>query len=279
LRRLAEIRPEIRAVLTSLRPLLGPLVAALTIALLTAAAWASWSYRRMADAALDARFAFRFSEPPAGPRAPRSEAFGARVGQSSLKDVQQLLGRMQVECPDTSPRAMIARSRAARLRAQEERKRKGLPPDAVSAASSGNRRSLMERNPQIRISCEGLPTSRLSDRPRAPSEGRLLLVFDSAEHPLRHISYQRTVADPAVARVELDSAVTAYQHHYGPPHRQPKLDPTGLPWLAPVEYEWTFSDLTVRLSALNFGGQRGTMLTELIEVPLPIRPSAPGDPR
>ena len=186
MKRLAELRAQ-------LRPILIPIVLAGATAILTAVAWASWSYRRMADAALDARFIPRFKDPPPGPRAPGSDAFGARVGASSLQDVQQLVQRMGIDCPDTSARALLGRARAARVAAAEDRKRRGLPPDAVSGAS-GNRRSPMERNPQVRLSCEDLPASALTDRPRAPSIGRLLFVFDSPEHPVRHISYQRTHA-------------------------------------------------------------------------------------
>jgi hypothetical protein len=257
-----------------LRPVLAPLLMGALVAVLTAGAWASWSYRRMDDAAVDARFAPPSVDPPAGRRAPGSDGFGARVGQSSLADVQQLLRGMGVDCPDTSARAMMARARAARQREAEERKRRGLPPDAVSGASAG-KRSPMERNPQVRLSCEGLPSARLGDRPRAPSEGRLLLVFDSDQLPLRHISYQRTVLDAALARAELKAAAASFEARFGPPARQPSAEQAALPWLVPVEYAWTFADLTVRATALNFGGQRGIMLTELIEVPLPVRADAP----
>jgi hypothetical protein len=47
-----------------------------------------------------------------------------------------------------------------------------------------------------------------------------------------------------------------------------------LPWMVPVEYEWMFADLLVKVSALNFGA-RGVSVTETVEVPLPIRPDAP----
>jgi transposase InsO family protein len=257
-----------------LRPVLAPLVVGGLLAVLTAMAWASWSYRRMDDAAVDARFAPPSVDPPAGPRAPGSDAFGARVGHTSLADAQALLRRLGVECPDTSARAIMTRARAARLREAEDRKARGLPPDAVSGASAG-RRSPMERNPQVRLSCEGLPTTLLGDRPRAPSEGRLLLVFDSDELPVRHVSFQRTMTDTALARSELQAAVAAFETRFGPPTRRPPADQASLPWLVPVEYVWTFADLTVRASALNFGGTRGIMLTELIEVPLPVRADAP----
>ena len=73
------------------RSVVLPVIIAGVIAVVIARAWASWSYRRMQDAALDARFTPRYKDPPAGPRAPRSEAFGARVGGSSLPEVQALL--------------------------------------------------------------------------------------------------------------------------------------------------------------------------------------------
>jgi hypothetical protein len=254
-----------------------PLAVAGAAAIVTAALWASWSYRRMEDAALDARFAFRFRDPLPGPRAPRSDALGVRVGRSTLAEVKQLQARLKIECPDTSVRALMAQARAARQRDEEERKRRGLPPDAVSGASPpGGRRSLMERNPQVRLSCEGLSTSLLSDRTRAPSQGRLLFVFDSAEHPLRHVSFQRSIADEALARSEAAAAAADYQRVFGAPTRRP--DPTAastLPWLVPVEYEWSFTDLTVRVAALNFGSGKGIMFSEIVEVPVSIRPDAP----
>ncbi len=266
--------------LSGVRPVLVPVLVGGLVAVLVGLGWASWSYRRMADAAIDARFAPLLADPPPGPRSPRSDAFGVQVGRTTMAEAQALARKLGVDCPDTSARALMAGARAHREREAEERKRKGLPPDAVSGASKRKGPSPMERNPQVRLSCEGLATSLLTDRTRAAiAEGRLLFVFDRPDQPLRHVSYQRTLPDPDLARRELDAAVADYRKLYGPPTKTPTTPSGPLPWLSPVDYEWNFTDLTVRLAALNFGGTRGTMLTELVEVPLPLRPNAPTDPR
>jgi hypothetical protein len=119
-------------------------------------------------------------------------------------------------------------------------------------------------------------TQQLNDRQRPPSVGRLLLVFDSERHPLRHASYQRSFPDPATARPEVQAAVAAFTTRFGAPTRTPAPETASeLPWLVPVDYEWSFADLMVRVTALNFGPARGINLTELVEVPLPLRPDAP----
>jgi hypothetical protein len=281
------VRKRLSALLHELRPLLVPVAAATVVAIAAALGWAAWSYRRMHEAALDARYIPSYREPGPGRRAPSSDAFGLRVGGSTLTEVQAQLARMGLQCPDTSIRALMARSRADRMREIEERKRQGQPVDDISRASSLRRRSPMEHNPQVRLSCENVVSTRLTDRPRPISTGRLLFVFDNAERPLRHASFARTLGDPASGRSEVAAAVAAYTARFGRPTRTPPAEPAApapgsppqpagaLPWLAPVDYEWTFADLTVRVSALNFGGGRGTTLTELIEVPLPIRPDAP----
>jgi hypothetical protein len=45
--------------------------------------------------------------------------------------------------------------------------------------------------------------------------------------------------------------------------------------MTPVAYEWDFSDLRVSLRALNFRGPRGVLVSEVVEVPWPVRPDAP----
>jgi hypothetical protein len=260
--------------LHELRPVFGGVLLAGVVAAAVAVGWAGWSYRRMRDVAMQARFLPSFKDPPPGPRAPASDAFGVRVGGSTLEEVQRHVIQLGVPCPDTSVRALMAESRAAREREREERKRKGLPVDAVSGATGG--RSTKELNPQVRLSCEGVTARQLTDRARGTSTGRLLFVFDSARHPLRHTSYQRTLPDPAAARPELEAAVAAFTARFGPPTHTPSgANAQEIPWLVPLDYEWRFADLTARVSALNFGGTRGIALTELVEVPLPLRPDAP----
>ena len=264
------------ACLRELRPVAGWVLLAGLVAAAVAAGWAGWSYRRMREVAIQARFLPSFKDPPPGPRAPASDAFGVRVGGSTLEEVQRHVVQLGVPCPDTSVRALLAESRAAREREREERKRKGLPVDAVSGATGGGQRSTRELNPQVRLSCEGVTNQQLTDRARGASTGRLLFVFDSARHPLRHASFQRTLPDPAAARPELEAAVAAFTARFGPPTRTPiAANAQEIPWLVPLDYDWRFADLTARVSALNFGGPRGIVLTELVEVPLPLRPDAP----
>jgi hypothetical protein len=240
-------------------------------ALLVGAVAGGFFAHRLREAALDAVFLPPARDPPTGPRAPTSAAFGAVVGRSSLAQVQALLARRGLDCPDTGARALLGQARAAKQAELAESRRRGLPVDTVSGASVASRRSTMERNPQVRLRCEGIDAAVLSDRPRAPSVGRLLFVFDSPDRPLRHASFQRSFADVASALPEVAAAVASNRRALGPASRSPAVD--GLPWLAPVEHQWSFADLLVKVTALNFGKQ--VSLTEVVEVPLPLRADAP----
>ncbi|MDC0669473.1 hypothetical protein POL58_17085, partial [Nannocystis sp. ncelm1] len=153
--------------------------------------------------------------------------------------------------------------------------------DAVTSASLLDRKSKREANPQVRYSCPKTRSEQLTDRPRPPSEGRLLFVFDSAEHPLRHVSYQRTSKDPAPALADYQDAVAFYTGVYGPPTRTPSRelpapDADGaveIPVATNFETEWAFSDLLVKVSLLRYA----SLITvgERVEVPPGIRPDAP----
>ena len=184
----------------------------------------------------------------------------------------------------------MAGARAKRQREAEERKRMGCHPMPSRAPSAANRRSPMERNPQVRLSCEGLPAARLTDRPRAASVGRLLFVFDSPEQPLRHISYQRTIADSGAGRGRARRRRRRLREDLGPPTRKPQPTPAGQPPPARP------ADRPHRHPALagphpNTSGPSPTSPSasppstsaapaapcspSSIEVPLPIRPDAP----
>ncbi|MCY1057812.1 hypothetical protein [Nannocystis sp. SCPEA4] len=222
---------------------------------------------------------FEFKEPKPGPRAPVTAAMHSEVGLHRVADVEALAARLDLGCSDTSIRAtMEGRRKAERKRIEEARAR---GEDAVTSASLLDRKSKREANPQVRYSCPKTRSEQLTDRPRPPSEGRLLFVFDSAEHPLRHVSYQRTSKDPAPALADYQDAVAFYTGVYGPPSRTPSRelpapDADGaveIPVATNFETEWAFSDLLVKVSLLRYA----SLITvgERVEVPPGIRPDAP----
>ncbi|PCC75116.1 hypothetical protein SAMN02745121_03676 [Nannocystis exedens] len=222
---------------------------------------------------------FDFKDPRPGPRAPVTAAMHAEVGLHRVADAEALAARLGLTCGDTSIRAsMEGRRKAERKRIEEARAR---GEDAVTAASWLDRKSKREANPQVRFSCPKTRSEQLTDRPRPPSEGRLLFVFDSAEHPLRHVSYQRTAKDPAPALADYQDAVAHYTRVYGPPTRVPARElpapaPDGtidIPVATNFETEWAFSDLLVKVSLLRYA----SLITvgERVEVPPGIRPDAP----
>jgi hypothetical protein len=245
---------------------------AAAVAALAGLTWGGFYAARWREARRDATILPAFRDPGPGPRAPSSAAFGMTIGRSSLDEVKAVAGRLGLTCPDTGMRTMLRQQRAAKKAELEQRKRDGLSVDGVSGASLVNRVSPMERNPQVRLRCDEVKAPVLPGRQRPPSVGRLLLVFDSPELPLRHASFQQTFLDPNDAVAELDAAAAAHTTTFGPPTKRPKVQ--GVPWMAPIEYEWAFADLLVKVSALNFGA-RGVSVTETIEVPLPVRPDAP----
>ena len=248
------------------------ITAAVVVAVGAGLAWGRWSYGLMRQAALEASFLPHYRDPPPGKRAPSALAFGNEVGKSSLDEVRTWARRLGLDCPDTSVRAMLRRARAERRLAQESA-HAGPSTDAVSGASgSSDRRSPREYNPQVRLSCSRASAATFSGERRPPQLGRLLFVFDSAAHPLRHASFQRIVVDPRLALREFEAAARSFERTYGRPSVRPQV--AGLPRLTPVAYQWTFSDLVVRVTALNFGA-KGTSLSEIVEVPLPLRPDAP----
>ena len=208
-----------------------------------------------------------FSEPPAGPRAPRSEGLGARVGRSTLADVEAAVKARGIACKDTSARALMKEMRA-------QKAKEGV--DATSSASA-KKTSPMERNPQVRLSCEETEASKLGDRARPAGVGRLLYVFDSPSHPLRHVSYRRVHADHAAARADLLDAIAAMKSAYGEPAATSgALPPEGGEFgkYEPYKVEWIWTDVRVTVSALSYG-ERGVDVYEAVEVPWPVRSDAP----
>jgi len=222
---------------------------------------------------------FDFKDPGPGPRAPRTAAFGATVGVSMFPEVEALVKQRGLDCADTSVRALMDRRREAERAKVADAKARG--EDAVTAASWVNRRSKREANPQLRFSCPKISSEQIGDRPRPPSSGRLLYVFDDASYPLRHSSYQRTHRDHAAALRDFEDTAAALTAVYGPPSKSPRTelprpDAGGkleFPNATNYEIAWDFADLAVRVNVLRYGDL--VTVGERVEVPHGIRPDAP----
>ncbi len=185
-----------------------------------------------------------FVDAPPGPSAPRAalQAFGALVGTSKFAEIESLAQKKGWTCRDTSIRALMAAKRAAM-------------PDAVSNASA-KKKSPKERNPQIRYSCEQTIAQTIQDRPRSASKGRLLFIFDSPEHPLRHVSFRRSTSDHAAARLEALSAVQDLEGRLRKTaSTQGSMPAKGQEFALakPVHYRWRYANLAAQVSVTNLG--------------------------
>ena len=222
-------------------------------------------------------WSFDFKDPPPGKRAPVTAAFLAELGLSRVADAHAISERLAIQCGDTSVRAMMEDRRKAERKRIDEARARG--EDAVTAASWLDRRSKRESNPQVRYSCPQVESTQLTDRPRPASKGRLLYVFDSEAHPLRHASYQRTHKDQVAAVADLQDAVAYYTKVYGEPTKRPSRELPGpggeLPTAFNFETTWEFSDLAVKVGLLRYGDL--ITVGERVEVPHGIRPDAPRD--
>ncbi len=215
-----------------------------------------------------------FSELPAGPRAPKSELLGARVGFTTFAEIETFGKTHDMLCKDTSARALMRAAREKKKAETEKKKAEGV--DVTSSASS-KKVSPMEQNPQVRWSCEGTVSSAIGDRTRVPATGRVLYIFDSAKHPLRHVSYRRVHRDHAQARADLLDSIAAVKALYGEPQQTSgTLPEEGAEFqkYEPYKLEWKFTDVALTVSGLSFG-ERGVDIYEAIEVPLPVRSDAP----
>lgn len=226
-----------------------------------------------------------FEEPKPGPRAPRTEALGVSLGVTRLPEVERSIGERSLTCKDTSARALMKGMREAREKADAEKLARGEEVDATTSASS-KKVNAREKNPQVRLSCESTHAASLGDRVRQPGTGRLLYIFDSPEHPLRHVSYRRIHRDQRAALADAEDALRGMTEIFGPPATTTGRLPVagaaaaegeGAPLFekyAPFKATWSWSDLTVTVSALSYGA-RGVDVYEAVEVPWPVRPDAP----
>lgn len=216
-----------------------------------------------------------FRDPDPGPRAPVTRVFAAELGLATFPEIEALTTRLGLKCSDTSIRAMMESKRAAERKKMAER-----GEDAVSSASWMKKKSKREANPQIRFSCPKVQAEEIQDRPRKPSAGRLLFVFDSADHPLRHVSYQRSHVDHEAAFADLEDSIAAMKALFGEPTgtrgELPQREGGAIRFEANRQYEvrWEYSDLLVKVTAIQFGPNKVT-IGERVEVPHGIRPDAP----
>jgi hypothetical protein len=211
---------------------------------------------------------------PAGPRAPRREMLGLELGRTTLPEAEVVYRGVGVECVNTSFRALMEARRRQVKEKMEAAAARGDAPDGVTGASLVEYRSKKERNPQVRLSCEGVRPDAFGDRPRAPGAPLYwLLIFDSEKHPLRHTSISRRIADPAVAAEEWRSALDAMTRRFGAPtDRVGPVDDAGASMFdqgAYYQVSWRFADLHAEVHAFRVG--RDVRFTEKVEIPWPVR--------
>lgn len=246
------------------------IILALISAITLVGAWGGRYYSARAHRAAEAEDVLpEFKELPPGARAPASAGFGAAVGRTSLEALEARIKERGLDCRDTSARALI---REAREKKKAAAATSTAPVDATTSASS-KKSSPMERNPQVRLSCENTEGAAIGDRERPASSGRLLYIFDSPKHPLRHASYRRVHKDHALARGDLLDSIAAMKAVYGEPTATSGALPAeGAQFgkYEPYKVEWIWTDVHVTVSALSYG-ERGVDVYEAIEVPWPVR--------
>lgn len=219
-----------------------------------------------------------FVDPTPGPVPPATRFLTVELGKDRIETVRARVSSLGLECADTSIRAQMAAKRQAERKRIDEAEARG--EDGVTAASWLGRKSSREQNPQVRFACQNVDAQKLPDRTRLPSRGRVLYIFDSEEHPVRHASYQRRHRDQTRALDDLEETLDGLQNLYGPPSSTrgelPQRGPDGAVAFAnlrPYEALWTFSGLQVKVHALLYG--RTVTISERVEVPHGVRPDAP----
>lgn len=208
---------------------------------------------------------------PAGPRAPRRDFLNLEVRETTLSEAEVVYRGAGATCANSSFRALMKSRREVVKKEMEVVKAAGGDADAVSGASLVNYRSKKERNPQVRLSCDDVPVTAFTDRPRAAGDGLYwLMVFDSDKHPLRHTSVSRRINDFAVADEEWRSAMDAFVARFGAPTnvREPPQQGDPFPPGSYFEANWTFADVSAQLVA--FRVDNAVRFQERVEVPWPV---------
>lgn len=218
-----------------------------------------------------------FVEPADGPRAPGHAAFGLKIGESTMKDVETWVAQRQFVCSDTSVRALMARYRDKKV-AEIKAAQAAGDADGASGASWLYRSSDKEKNPQVRLACENVRLDRIGDRDRLEgATGRLLFIFDSPTLPLRRVVVQRRLTgdDHGPLRQQFVAAEAALTALFGEPEVKQPLPAEGEPFamMRPYRRDWHFTDLEAKVSALRL--QSGVTLFEEVGVPWPVRADAP----
>jgi hypothetical protein len=222
----------------------------LVLALVLTSALTGWFARSAADRGADPGIGF--SEPELGRRSPVQQAFGFQVGRTTLAQAKARLSALGIACRDASPGGSV---------------------DVVSAASK-TRSDVV----QVRLACEDVSATSIRDRARRPAVGRLLLIFDDATRPLRHVSFDRVRSDAKEALADFEDTLRVLSKIHGTPggrsQKRAAESSARLGKLAPVWATFGYSDLLAKVSILDMG-RRGILVSEIVEVPWPVRADAP----
>ncbi len=220
-----------------------------------------------------------FRAPDLTHRAPTGEnaLYGINVGVDSRASIGEWLSRQHISCRDTSMRALMVAKRDQIAGDMARAKSRGEDPDIVSGASMLNYRSKSEQNPQLRLSCEGVAGAALPGTSAPTGMGRLLIILDSVEHPVRHVSYAYHLADNDQVLAAWNQSVQKMMRRLGSPTSVVASDPLSGDDFQPgrlFKREWLFGDLRAEVTALRIG-RRPVGLRETIEVPWPVQSDAP----
>ena len=202
------------------------------------------------------------------PKAPSKDGLSTTVGTTSFEDMKALAAKTGLRCKDASPAAQVKQMKKKRA---EKMAAAGKSPDAIASAS-WNRETAHERITQIRWSCPSTASTTLTDYQRAPSSGRVLFIFDSLQHAVRHVSFGRRHKSPKTALEDILTSTAAYEKRFGKPHivkhdlPAQATDDFTLPAATNVLREWQFGDLRVKVEAFSLDGSN-IRVYEMVEVP------------
>ncbi len=209
---------------------------------------------------------------PDGPRAPPLSLGGYTPGLTQFDNVKKSMAQAGYVCRDTSMRGLMQQGRSDAQTRIAEAKERGDDPKTVSGASRAGYYSSKEQNPQIVWSCDSV-----DGRPAGAGLNELLsaiFVFDSATHPLRHITISRRFMSQRDAHKAFERALATYDQLGEPTFTlgEPNMT-TGekiFERLRIVTREWRYADRTVAVSVMNTGPRRGIDVREVLEVPWPV---------
>jgi len=212
-----------------------------------------------------------FKPVPEGARSPTRDFLGLTIRETTLPEAEVIYRGTGAECKGSSFRDLMGAKRESIKKEMAEVKASGGDPDAVSGASLANYRSKKERNPQVRLSCIDVPLSSFNDRERVPGEPLYwLIIFDSPDFPLRHVSVGRRITDLALAEEEWRLAVDAMTKKFGAPTKIREPAQTGVAFTPGTYFEakWTFTDIEASVTAFRIGNY--VRFQERVEVPWPV---------